>query len=185
MTAAGSHPPLRYAQRRLHARQTRSLLGDGFVEELFGGGNRRLGSFRDEPLDLARLDFVLGNAAWLAGIGADDGARSGLELARTASRDQDVAVVAVEAFDQLHDTFTSCPRPAVRTRPGSARRACVRWAATIVGPRPTRRHTRLKASLPSAASAPPPRWPSAGRWIVPGGRSQEYSHSSCNSQSLS
>jgi hypothetical protein len=44
----------------------------------------------------------LRNAAGLAGIGIDDWWGAGLELPRTPRCDQDIPIVAVEAFDQLH-----------------------------------------------------------------------------------
>src|SRR5690349_3685119 len=77
------------------------LLAQSLVEGLFGllGGGA---GFRNLPLHLAGADLVLRDAAGLAGIGVDHGWRTGLELPRTPRRDQDVSVVAIKAFDQLH-----------------------------------------------------------------------------------
>src|SRR5271163_3800704 len=62
----------------------------------------RAASFRDLPFHFARADFILGNAAGLTGIGLHYRRRSGLQLAGSPGRDQNVAIVAVETFDQFH-----------------------------------------------------------------------------------
>src|SRR5580658_9567367 len=54
------------------------------------------------PFHLAGSDFILRDTAGFAGTGIDHGRRAGLKLACAASCDQNVTVVAVEAFDQLH-----------------------------------------------------------------------------------
>ena len=91
--------------RGMHRRQIADreglILPQGFVESL-GSLLGSAASFRNFPFHFARLDLVLRDAAGLAGIRVDDGGGAGLELPRTTRRDQDVAIVAVEAFDQLH-----------------------------------------------------------------------------------
>src|SRR5262249_41190399 len=61
-----------------------------------------LRSFRDDPFDFSGADFILGDPAGLAGIGLNDRWSAPLQLARTPRGHQDVAVITVEAFDQLH-----------------------------------------------------------------------------------
>src|SRR5205807_1789652 len=61
-----------------------------------------LGQFRDNPLHLAGLDFILGDAARLTGVRVDHGWGSALELASAARRHQNVPVIAVETVHQLH-----------------------------------------------------------------------------------
>src|SRR5215831_85825 len=59
----------------------------------------RLGDF---PHYLAGSYLVLGDAAGLAGIGVDYRWCAGLQLPCTAGCHQNVSVIAVETFDQLH-----------------------------------------------------------------------------------
>src|ERR1035441_4610243 len=77
------------------------VLAQGLVESLFGllGGAP---GFRNLPLHFAGADFILRDAAGLAGIGVDHRRRTGLKLARAPRCHQNVSVVAVKAFDQLH-----------------------------------------------------------------------------------
>src|SRR5437879_7364220 len=80
---------------------TSSVLAQHLVKRLAGllGGAPGLWDF---PLHLARPDFILRNAAGLAGIGVDHRRGARLQLARPPRRHQNVAVVAVEAFNHLH-----------------------------------------------------------------------------------
>src|ERR1700728_3081345 len=78
-----------------------SVLAQSLIERvsgLLGGG----ASFRNLPLYLAGTDFVLRDAAGLARIRVDHRRRPRLELPRPPRRHQDVSIVAVKAFDQLH-----------------------------------------------------------------------------------
>src|SRR5215831_15591522 len=78
-----------------------SILPESLVESFRGlfGGAAGFGNF---PFHLARANFILRDATGFAGVGVDDGRCTRLELASTASCHQDVPVIAVEAFDQLH-----------------------------------------------------------------------------------
>src|ERR1700733_3849909 len=58
--------------------------------------------FRNFPLHLARSNFVLRDAARFAGVGLNHRRSSRLQLPSTPGGDQNVAIVAVEAFDQFH-----------------------------------------------------------------------------------
>src|ERR1700689_5258476 len=62
----------------------------------------RAASFRNLPLHLARADFILRDAARLAGVGLHHRWGSGLQLAGAPRGDQNITIVAVEAFDQFH-----------------------------------------------------------------------------------
>src|SRR5579863_1562078 len=62
-------------------------------------GAAGLGNF---PFHLAGADLILGNAAGLAGIGVDHRWSAGLQLPCPPRRHQNVPVIAIEAFDQLH-----------------------------------------------------------------------------------
>src|ERR1700756_4819861 len=73
-----------------------------WIESLAGDLSCGLGNFGDDPFHLPGTDFVLGDAARLAGTGLYDRRRATLELAGPAGGHQDIAIVAVEAFDQLH-----------------------------------------------------------------------------------
>ena len=77
------------------------ILPQSFVESL-GSLLGSAASFGNFPFHFAGADLILGNAAGLAGIGVHHWWGAGLELPRTPRCDQDVAIVAVEAFDQLH-----------------------------------------------------------------------------------
>jgi hypothetical protein len=73
-----------------------------WIESLAGGLRSGLGNFGDDPFHLPGTDFVLGDAARLAGTGLYDRRRATLELAGPTGGHEDIAIVAVEAFDQLH-----------------------------------------------------------------------------------
>src|ERR1700724_2977975 len=78
-----------------------SVLAQGLVESLsrlLGGSSR----FRNLPLHLAGTNFILRDAAGLAGICVDHGRCTRLQLPRPPCCHQNVSVVAVKAFDQLH-----------------------------------------------------------------------------------
>src|SRR5580704_2691016 len=80
------------------------LLGvrpEGLIQNV-GGLLGRAASFGDLPFHFTRADLVLCNAARFAGVGLDHRRRSGLQLPRAPCGDQNVAIVAVEAFDQFH-----------------------------------------------------------------------------------
>src|ERR1700693_1104381 len=85
---------------RLNAARLR-VVSESLVQD-FGGLLGGAARFRNLPLHLARADFVLRNAAGFAGIGLNHRRGSGLPLAGAAGRDQNIAIVAVEAFDQFH-----------------------------------------------------------------------------------
>src|SRR5579864_1988489 len=73
-----------------------------WIESLAGDLSCGLGNFGDDPFHLPSTDLVLGDAARLAGTGLYDRRRATLELAGPAGGHEDIAIVAVEAFDQLH-----------------------------------------------------------------------------------
>jgi hypothetical protein len=77
------------------------ILPQSFVQSL-GSLLGSAASFGNFPFHFAGADLVLRNAAGLAGISIDDWWGAGLELPRTPRCDQDIAIVTVEAFDQLH-----------------------------------------------------------------------------------
>src|SRR5215831_14363811 len=56
----------------------------------------------DDPLDLAGADLILRDAAGFAGTGFNHGRGAVLKLPGTPGCDQDITIVAVEPFDQLH-----------------------------------------------------------------------------------
>src|SRR5580704_5381671 len=68
------------------------------LSRLLGGG----AGFRNLPLHLAGTDFILRNAARLARVCVDHWRCPRLQLPRPSCCHQDVSVVAVKAFDQLH-----------------------------------------------------------------------------------
>jgi hypothetical protein len=76
-------------------------LPESFIQ-FFGGLLGGAAGFGDFPFDLAGADFILRNAAGLAGVSLNHRGRSGLQLAGAPGGDQNVAIVAVEAFDQFH-----------------------------------------------------------------------------------
>src|ERR1700757_2776736 len=80
--------------------------GVGFTHGLIDsfGGNLGGGfwNFGDHPFHLAGADLVLGDAARFAGTGLDDWWSTALQLPGTPRCHQDIAVITVEAFDQLH-----------------------------------------------------------------------------------
>src|SRR5215469_14271921 len=75
---------------------------DSLVERFAGHFDRALGNFGDHPLHLARPDFILGDAAGLAGNGVNHRRCPALQLSSPPGGDQDIAVVAVETVHQLH-----------------------------------------------------------------------------------
>src|ERR1700693_146318 len=107
----------------------------GFSESLiqnFRGLLDGAARFGDLPLHLARADFILRNATGFAGVGLDHRRGSGLQLARAPGGDQNIAIVAVEAFDQFHgfsplayrDARFRLPKVgALRSSPGKPRTA--------------------------------------------------------------
>src|SRR5579864_6912563 len=92
---------LRTQQSTITQQQCLSFLAERLVESLLGllGGGAGFGNF---PLHFAGADFILCDAAGLAGIRVDDRRRTGLQLSRSPRCHQDVSIVAVKAFDQLH-----------------------------------------------------------------------------------
>jgi hypothetical protein len=52
--------------------------------------------------DFASLDLVLGDTTRLAGVGLYQRTRASLELARAASCDEDVTILAIELFCGFH-----------------------------------------------------------------------------------
>jgi hypothetical protein len=73
------------------------------VERFLSGFHRRLRCFRNDPFHFAGPDFVLRDTARFTRTGFDYRRSAAPELAGTASGHEDVAIVAVEAFDQLHN----------------------------------------------------------------------------------
>src|SRR6201981_1039542 len=94
----------RPAERRrpATAASPRGVSRRSWIESLAGDLSCGLGNFGDAPFHLPGTDFVLGDAARLAGTGLYDRRRATLELAGPAGGHEDIAIVAVEAFDQLH-----------------------------------------------------------------------------------
>src|SRR5580658_8732293 len=80
----------------------KSLVRAQRLVEIFGGLLGGAAKFGNLPLHFAGANFILRDAARLAGTGVDHGRCAGLELPRASSCHQNIAVVAVEAFDQLH-----------------------------------------------------------------------------------
>src|SRR4051812_20727299 len=68
------------------------------VEQLAGCFHRALFIEGDRISNLARANLFASDLAGLAGDGFDQRTSAGLELARTTSGDQDVSIVAIEAF---------------------------------------------------------------------------------------
>jgi len=84
----------------------RRKLGVGLtalVKRFLSGFHRRFRCFRNDPFHFAGTDFILRDAARFTGTGFDYRRSAALELAGPASGHEDVAIVAVEAFDQLHN----------------------------------------------------------------------------------
>src|SRR5580704_7754954 len=90
------------------------VLAQRFVEG-FGGLLGDAASFGNLPLHLAGADFILRDAARLAGISVHHRRCARLELPRTPRRYQYVPVVAVEAFNQLHLGSPSMIKSAVES----------------------------------------------------------------------
>src|SRR5215475_9944681 len=82
------------------------------VKTCIRGFRRGLGNFRDQPFNFAGLDFILCDATGLARTGIDHRWSSTLQLPRPPCRYQDIAIVAVKTFDELHElspgTSTPC-----------------------------------------------------------------------------
>src|SRR5215475_9949461 len=78
------------------------FLAHSLVQRFAGYFRCGLGGVHDRPLHLPSTDFVLGDPAGFARTGFNYRRRSTLELAGAAGGDQDITVVAVEAFNQLH-----------------------------------------------------------------------------------
>ncbi len=57
---------------------------------------------RDHPLHFAGFDFVLRDAAGLAGMSFDHRRSAALQLPGATRRHQDVTIIAIEAVHQLH-----------------------------------------------------------------------------------
>src|SRR5271170_8134488 len=87
------------------------LLSQRLVEHFAHDLDGRLGQLRDDPLHLASLDFVLRDAAGFAGVSFDDRRRTALQLPCAASGYQNVSIVAVEPFNQLHYVLPCGYRP--------------------------------------------------------------------------
>src|SRR5215469_12052449 len=83
------------------------------LQHFASGLDRRLGGFWNDPLYFSSADFILSDTAGLAGTGFDNRRRTTLELACAASSDEDVTVIAVEAFDQLHTVFSQDRTPSI------------------------------------------------------------------------
>jgi hypothetical protein len=86
-------------------REKLRLVSENLIERfgsLFGGA----AGLRNFPFHLTRADFILRDATGLAGIGLYHRRRSRLQLACTAGGDQDITIVAVEAFDQFHEILS-------------------------------------------------------------------------------
>src|ERR1017187_9078184 len=75
---------------------------EGFAQGLAGRLDRKFWQFWNQPFHFARLDFILRDAAGLARNRFDHGRRATLQLPGPPCRYQNVAVVAVKSFDQLH-----------------------------------------------------------------------------------
>jgi hypothetical protein len=75
---------------------------DRFIQNLAGEVNGGSGNFWNHPLHLAGFNFILRDAAWFARGCLDYWRRATLQLARSARRYQDVPIIAVKPFYQLH-----------------------------------------------------------------------------------
>jgi hypothetical protein len=89
------HPGIRFSANCL------SVVAENLFQS-FSGLLCGAARFRDLPLHFAGADFILRDAAGFAGIGLHYRRRSRLQLASAPGGDQNVAIVAVEAFDQFH-----------------------------------------------------------------------------------
>src|SRR5580692_1683424 len=141
------------------------LLSQRLVEHFADDFDRRLGHFRDHPFHFAGLDFILRNSAGFAGVSFDDRRRTALQLSCAASGYQDVSIVAVEPFNQLH-----CFLPVASVRPRSLRsQTKLRSAASVPGccssgnlrPWPAFLHRQRIPESPSASAVPQAGSPSA------------------------
>src|ERR1700740_561767 len=79
-----------------------SLVLPECLVECFGGLLGSAAGFGHFPLHLARADLILRDAAGLAGVGIDYRGRPRLQLPCAPRGYQDIPIVAVEAFNQLH-----------------------------------------------------------------------------------
>src|SRR3954471_13438495 len=84
------------------ATQPECLLLHRIVQHFRRDIDRCLWDFRNHPFHLAGFDFVLRNPARLSGMSVDDRRRTTLQLPRPAGRHQDIAIVAIESFNELH-----------------------------------------------------------------------------------
>jgi hypothetical protein len=73
------------------------------IKRFLGGFDRRFRGFRNDPFHFAGPDFILRDAARFTGTGFNYRRSAALELASPSSGHEDVAIVAIEAFDQLHN----------------------------------------------------------------------------------
>jgi hypothetical protein len=80
---------------------TLRVVSESLVENI-GGLFSRAARFGNLPFHFARANLVLRDAAGFAGISLNHGRGSGLQLAGAPGGDQNISVVAVEAFDQFH-----------------------------------------------------------------------------------
>src|ERR1035438_9649701 len=76
----------------------RENLAQGFARSL----DREFRQFRNQPFHLARLDFILRDAAWFARNSVNHGWSAPLQLPGTPRRYEYIAIVAVKSLDQLH-----------------------------------------------------------------------------------
>src|ERR1700724_2316003 len=78
----------------------------------FGGLLSGAARFRDFPFHLAGADFILRDAAGFAGICLYHRRSARMQLPGALGGDQNVAIVAVKAFNQFHGLFPPCDRDA-------------------------------------------------------------------------
>src|ERR1700687_4108275 len=124
---------------------------ENLIQSLARGHYRQFRNLRNQPFHLARLDFILGDAAGFARSGIDHRGCAALQLSCPSRRYQNVAVVAVEPFNQLHTLspalcvpFTACGLNEARI--GCTRsRACSNWQAFAIS---TSRFSSLVSSAP-------------------------------------
>src|ERR1700686_1694566 len=123
-----------------------SVLAQRLVESLsrlLGGGTR----FRNLPLHLAGTNFILRDAAGLAGICIDHRRRTGLELPRPPRCHQNVSVIAIKAFDQLH---WDSPLNQVRSLITAERRTMPSTKTSNFQACPARFYPRLATPVPAS-----------------------------------
>jgi hypothetical protein len=81
-----------------------SVVAESLIQN-FGGLLSGAARFRDFPFHLASADFILRDAAGFAGICLYHRRSARLQLSGAPGGDQNVAIVAVEAFNQFHGLF--------------------------------------------------------------------------------